>query len=126
MKFSTNLNRMFGNHLTLTLPMDMRVRISELNESCFIQYNGTLCIFRYKKDRQTGEDVYDFVKNLPLFEAYFTLTSIKEYVNQFFPECAEKIETKVDDKTFRLKPVGNETVSQVKKDIDIPIISLKD
>lgn len=127
MKFSTNLNRMFGNHLTLNLPMDMRVRVSELNEYSLVHYNGTLCIFRYKKDRQTGEEVYDFVKNLPLFEAYYTLNSVKEYITKFFPDYAELIESKVDDKTFRLKPVSNESaVPQVKKDIDLPIISLKD
>ena len=127
MKFSTNLNRMFGNHLTLNLPMDMRVRVSELNEYSFVQYNGSLCIFRYRKDRQTGEEVYEFVKNIPLFEAYYTLNSVREYITKFFPAYAELIEAKVDSTTFRLKPVGNDSVvPQVKKDIDLPIISLKD
>lgn len=127
MKFSSNLNRMFGNHLTLTLPMDLRVRVSELNEYSFVQYNGSLCIFRYKKDRQTGDDVYEFIKNLPLFEAYFTINSIKEYIQKFFPDFGSVIEEKVDSKTFKIKPTNNSSnVVKPKKDEDLPYISLKD
>lgn len=99
MTFSTTINKMFGNSILLSLPMNLRVRIREIDECSRVGYNGTLCIFKYNDNNE-----YVFIQSINLFEAYFTIQPITEYIDTYYTEFGGKIKMNVDSKTFKRRP----------------------
>lgn len=119
-KLSNTINKTFGNSITLQLPLDMRVRVKEINECAICDYNGSLCIFRYDLN-----DNYQFIKHISIVEAYYTIEPIKEYIDKYHTKFGELIVKNIDPITY--KKIEKKDDTEVDEDEEpSKIISLKE
>lgn len=116
MRFSSNINNSFGNQLCLLLPLDMRVRVRELDECCRMSYNGSLCIHTYKNSN------YSYIKDITVAEGYYTIEDIREFIKNYYPDFADKIELRIDSKTLKMRSDEEVLIlKEIKKDEEISV-----
>ena len=119
LNYSTILNRINGNEMTLKLSDTLQVRISELDTASRLSYNAALCVFDFKDNGN-----YRFVDNIPLAKAYYVYNVVNEYINHYYPTTAKNIERNIDSTTYNKKspedisksPMTNTTTEKNEKE----------
>ena len=99
LNYSTLMNRINGNEMTLKLSDTLQVRISELDTASRLSYNAALCVF----DFEGKQKEYRFVDNISLAKAYYVYNAVNEYVNHYYPVTAKNIERNIDSTTYNKK-----------------------
>ena len=99
LNYSTLMNRINGNEMTLKLSDTLQVRISELDTAGRLSYNALLCAFEFVGKQKE----YRFVDNISLAKAYYVYNAVNEYVNHYYPVTAKNIERNIDSTTYNKK-----------------------
>ena len=99
LNYSTLMNRINGNEMTLKLSDTLQVRLSELDTAGRLSYNALLCAFEFVGKQKE----YRFVENISLAKAYFVYNAVNEYINQYYPVAAKNIERNIDSTTYNKK-----------------------
>ena len=98
LNYSTIMNRINGNAMTLKITDTVQVRIVELDTAGRLSYNAELCLFDFKDNGN-----YRFIENMALAKAYYVYNAVNEYINQYYPTTAKNIERNIDSTTYNKK-----------------------